>query len=317
MITHYTIQMASKISGVGVHTIRAWEKRYKAIVPIRDEAGHRVYSKEDVEKLILLSELCLLGYTISKIASMSSSELKAQLKELGKKEESLESLDLKLINESSSSINVDETLTILRLALKTYKLDVISQELLKLKIILSTRDLVFKIISPLMGELGRAVESREYSISQEHALSALVRFHLGHLLYRQSEGFKNRPLFLVCGVEGDMHEFGILQASLLCQFHEYNVVYLGPNLPVEALIDTVRSLNPDGIIVGATAMMGMHTKSFLENYLEKLSSKLEPKVELIFGSMVEISSSKILGSKKFHQFSTLEAFDHFLKNKES
>lgn len=317
MITHYTIQMASKISGVGVHTIRAWEKRYKAIVPIRDEAGHRVYSKEDVEKLILLSELCLLGYTISKIASMNSTELKAQLKELGKKEESLESLDLKLINESSSSINVDETLTILRLALKTYKLDVISQELLKLKIILSTRDLVFKIISPLMGELGRAVESREYSISQEHALSALVRFHLGHLLYRQSEGFKNRPLFLVCGVEGDMHEFGILQASLLCQFHEYNVVYLGPNLPVEALIDTVRSLNPDGIIVGATAMMGMHTKSFLENYLEKLSSKLEPKVELIFGSMVEISSSKILGSKKFHQFSTLEAFDHFLKNKES
>ncbi len=314
MVTHYTIQMASKISGVGVHTIRAWEKRYKAIVPIRDEAGHRVYSKEDVEKLILLSELCLLGYTISKIASMSSVELKALLKELGKKEESLESLDLKLINEAVS-VNIDETLTILRLALKTYKLDVISQELLKLKIILSTRDLVFKIIGPLMRELGVAVESREYSIAQEHAFSALVRFHLGHLLYRQYEGNKNRPTYVICGVEGDLHEFGILQASLLCQFYEFNVIYLGANLPVEALIDTVRSLNPAGVIVGATAMMDSSAKSYLENYLEKLSQKLDQKAQLIFGSLVKITSYKVLDNKNFHQFNTLEEMDNFFKDK--
>lgn len=315
MVTHYTIQMASKISGVGVHTIRAWEKRYKAIVPIRDEAGHRVYSKEDVEKLILLSELCLLGYTISKVAPLHPDELKNLLKDLGKKEESLESLDLKLINDQVH-INVEETLGILRLALKAYKLDIISQEFLKLKIMLSTKELVFKIISPLMGELGRAVESREYSIAQEHALSALVRFHLGHLLYRQQDNLKNRPLYLVAGVEGDMHEFGILQASLLCQHHEFNVIYLGPNLPVDALADTVQSLNPYGIIVGSTAMMGDHSKLFLENYLEKLSQKLDPKVELIFGSMVKVSVSKILGQKKFHQFMTLEAFDQYLKQKE-
>lgn len=314
MVTHYTIQMASKISGVGVHTIRAWEKRYKAIVPIRDDAGHRVYSKEDVAKLILLSELCLLGYTISKIAAMSSGELKNLLKDLGKKEESIESLDLKLINESAT-VNIEDTLTILRLALKTYKLDVISQELLKLKIILSTRDLVFKIVGPLMRDLGRAVESREYSIAQEHAFSALVRFHLGHLLYRQHEGFKNKPVYVICGVEGDLHEFGILQASLLCQNYEYNVVYLGANLPVEALIDTVRSLNPAGVIIGATAMMDMNAKPFLENYLEKLIQKLDPKTELMFGSLVQISSNKILEMKNFHQFFTLEDMDTFLKEK--
>ena len=203
MVTHYTIQMASKISGVGVHTIRAWEKRYKAIVPIRDEAGHRVYSKDDVEKLILLSELCLVGYTISKIASLSITELKAQLKELGKNEDSLESLDLKLINEKVE-VNTDESLMILRLALKTYKLDVISQELSKLKILLNPRDFVFKIITPLMSDLGRAVHSNEYSISQEHALSSIVKFHIGHLMYRQQDANKNRPTYIVCGIGSDI-----------------------------------------------------------------------------------------------------------------
>lgn len=83
--TTYTIQMASKLSGVGVHTIRAWEKRYKALEPSRDASGHRTYSKTDVEKLILLSELCLLGYTISKVANLSIPELKELLIDLGKR----------------------------------------------------------------------------------------------------------------------------------------------------------------------------------------------------------------------------------------
>jgi len=74
--------MASKLSGVGVHTIRAWEKRYRALEPLRDGSGHRVYTKSDVEKLMLLSELCLLGYTISKVAKLSIEELKAQLLDL-------------------------------------------------------------------------------------------------------------------------------------------------------------------------------------------------------------------------------------------
>ena len=127
MVNHYTIQMASKISGVGVHTIRAWEKRYKAIVPIRDEAGHRVYSKEDVEKLKLLSELCVLGYTISKIARLSSEELREQLSDLGKNSAITSANNLKLIDENQD-VNIEEMLIILRLALKSYKLDVISQD---------------------------------------------------------------------------------------------------------------------------------------------------------------------------------------------
>lgn len=312
MINYYTIQMASKISGVGVHTIRAWEKRYQAIVPTRDEVGHRVYSKEDVEKLILLSELCLLGFTISKIAGMSILELKEQLKELGKKDEALHSLDLTLIKDKTE-INPDEALMILRLALKTYKLDVISLELSKIKILLSTRDFVFKIISPLMSELGKAVANGEYSISQEHAMSAIVRFHIGHLLYRYQEGFKNRPTFIICGIEGDLHEFGLLQAALLCQNYEYNVLYLGPDLPAEALLDTVKSLQPEFVVIGATSMMGIHSKSHVETYLDKVLQKLDQKTELIFGSNLNLDSTRFLESKKFHQFVSLQALDQFLK----
>ena len=53
----YNIQIASKLSGVGTHTLRAWEKRYGAVIPMRNESGRRLYSDDDVEKLRLLSEL--------------------------------------------------------------------------------------------------------------------------------------------------------------------------------------------------------------------------------------------------------------------
>ena len=76
---HYSIQLASKISGVGVHTIRAWEKRYQAVVPQRNTSGRREYNDKDIERLSLLSELCTLGHSIGKIANLSTEDLKVQL----------------------------------------------------------------------------------------------------------------------------------------------------------------------------------------------------------------------------------------------
>lgn len=313
MVNHYTIQMASKISGVGVHTIRAWEKRYKAIVPIRDEAGHRVYSKEDVEKLKLLSELCVLGYTISKIAGLSSEELREQLSDLGKNSAITSANNLKLIDENQD-VNIEEMLIILRLALKSYKLDVISQELSKIKNLFNTREFIFKVIGPLMSDLGRAVYMGEFTIAQEHALSSIVRYQLGHILYRPNEASKNRPIYLVCGIEGDLHEFGILQAAILCQYYDLNVFYLGPNLPLDALVDTVKSLNVKGVIIGATAMMNVQSKKDVDSYIERLVKKIDKNIDVVIGGPVVIQPQVVSELKRFYHMKTLLELDQYIKD---
>ena len=48
---YFNIQIASQLSDVAAATIRAWEKRYTAVVPSRAENGHRLYSETDIEKL--------------------------------------------------------------------------------------------------------------------------------------------------------------------------------------------------------------------------------------------------------------------------
>lgn len=144
--------MASKISGVGVHTIRAWEKRYKALEPIRDSSGHRVYNKTDVEKLILLSELCFVGYAISKVAKFSIPELKELLKSLGKVTEEVPSEGFNLIKDQPT-VQASDSIGILKFALVNLKMDIINVELGKLKLAIDPKDFALEIVLPLYQQI--------------------------------------------------------------------------------------------------------------------------------------------------------------------
>ena len=85
----YKIGAVSKITGIGTETLRAWERRYHAVVPSRSESGDRVYNSEDLAKLFLLKNLSDAGNSIGTIAKLSTQELKSkwensiQLSELG------------------------------------------------------------------------------------------------------------------------------------------------------------------------------------------------------------------------------------------
>lgn len=74
----YKIGAVSKITGIGTETLRAWERRYQAVVPGRSESGDRVYSSEDLTKLFLLKNLSDAGNSIGTIARLSVQELKGK-----------------------------------------------------------------------------------------------------------------------------------------------------------------------------------------------------------------------------------------------
>ncbi|GAB4413433.1 MAG: MerR family transcriptional regulator [Bacteriovoracaceae bacterium] len=312
MSGRYSIQLASKISGVGVHTIRAWEKRYKAVVPERNDTGRREYTDADIERLSLLSELCTIGHSIGKVATLPTEELRKLLKKLGKNEVQNKQHAKKV---ESALVDIPQSLQSLLLALKAYKLDIISHEINKLKILLTPRQLALDIISPLLNQVGYQVEKRELSISQEHALSAILKFHMGHLLFRQFHHKSTKPYkVLICSPEGDYHEFGILQAALLCNHYGVHFYYLGPNLPVESLIDAYNSLEANMIILGSTVIPDGQNLMNIENYVDRIIKSLGPDGHLVFGGSVKLEADKIVKSKKISIFANMQLLDEFLKN---
>lgn len=63
----YPIREVARLTGVNPITLRAWERRYGLIVPMRTESGHRLYSLTDIERVRNILGWVERGVVVSKI----------------------------------------------------------------------------------------------------------------------------------------------------------------------------------------------------------------------------------------------------------
>ncbi len=77
--TFYPIRAVAKMTGVPLDTIRAWERRYGAVTPQRSARG-RIYSENEVQRLVLLRDAVARGHAIGQVADVADNDLKALLR---------------------------------------------------------------------------------------------------------------------------------------------------------------------------------------------------------------------------------------------
>jgi len=70
--SRHLIQVVGRRTGISSDVIRAWERRYKAIVSQRTETNRRLYTDDDIEKLTLLGRE--LGFSVEVVPVYSFSE---------------------------------------------------------------------------------------------------------------------------------------------------------------------------------------------------------------------------------------------------
>ena len=59
-----------------VATLRIWERRYEVVPSAKTDTGHRLYSEDDVKRIVLLKALVNLGHAIGSIAKLHIDQLK-------------------------------------------------------------------------------------------------------------------------------------------------------------------------------------------------------------------------------------------------
>jgi DNA-binding transcriptional MerR regulator len=310
--TTYTIQMASKISGVGVHTIRAWEKRYKALEPTRDSSGHRVYNKSDIEKLILLSELCFVGYAISKVAKFSIAELKDLLKSLGKVTEDLPADGFNLIKEQTT-IQASDSLGILQFALANLKLDIIHVELAKLKVAVSAKDFVIHILYPLYLQAHDLKASGSLTLQQYHILLQIIKCHAGHYIFHHHSNKEHSTYsLLIGGVKLHSDEFFLQMVALISSHYKIHLTFLELSHSVDELIETINFLRPTSLFLSFLD----HDASSTSTILERLQQKLQFDLEILTSPNVKGLTDKI-SLKKVKIFSSIQEIDQYMSNRKT
>lgn len=75
----FHIGAVARMTGLSPDTIRAWERRYRVIMPRRTVTHQRLYSRDDIERLALIKSLVDLGDRIGAIATLPLSELHKRL----------------------------------------------------------------------------------------------------------------------------------------------------------------------------------------------------------------------------------------------
>ena len=230
----YPIGAAARLTGIGLDRLRAWERRYGAVVPEQGPRG-RLYSEADIQRLVLLRDLVERGHAIGQIARLTDGRLRGLLTTAaaiaappgnGRPE-------LRPMLEAVERLDYAEANRLLGLSAA----------------LLAPRDLVHMVALPLIRTVGAGWHEGRFTIAQEHMLTAVLRSLLGNLV-RLHAPARSGVTLLLATPAGEPHEFGILAAALLAAGSGSGLLYLGPDLPSHEIVGAARRSGARVIVLG-------------------------------------------------------------------
>jgi len=77
----YRSSAAARMVNIPVATLRVWERRYQVVGPAQSASGQRLYSSQDVRRLVLIKQLVNRGHAIGMLARMETPQLQDLLDE--------------------------------------------------------------------------------------------------------------------------------------------------------------------------------------------------------------------------------------------
>ncbi len=238
----HSIGVVERRTGIKADLVRAWERRYGAVVPTRTETDRRLYSEADVERLTLLHEATRLGHRISHIARLSDEELGTLL-------EASTALAPR-VGTRVLSPDLEARLAVCLRAIEDLDAAGLQGELTRASFTLSRVALVEELLVPLMEQVGARWRHGTMDPAQEHLATAAVRGFVGGFV-----GFPtpaSGPVLVVTTPAGQHHELGALLAAAMAAAEGWRVVYLGPNLPIASIARAATRAEARAVALGIT-----------------------------------------------------------------
>jgi len=242
----YPIRTVSSLTGVNSITLRAWERRYGLIKPVRTPKGHRLYTQNDIDLIHQVLELLDKGISIGQV--------KDYLKGKGDQAVNVEQTDpwssyqRRMLNAivRFDSNTLDQAYND---ALSLYPIDLVTRHL----------------ILPLLKQLGIRWAEKEGSIAEEHFFGAYLRNKLGARFHHHT-AVQNGPLIIAACLPGEHHEIGLMLFCLSALDQGYRLVYLGADTPINELQIPVERSGADAILLSGSIIpeRGVFNKEIAE-----------------------------------------------------
>jgi methanogenic corrinoid protein MtbC1 len=230
----------SEMTGIGVHTLRVWEKRYGAPHSQRLPSGHRRYPKEEVPRLKAIASALESGYRASKVVTATMEELQG-LMGLAPFTQPKPDSDSKKQDKLSSDKTVIEGWAQLIHAGKDDELLSGFHEQFGRH---GALDFICDFAVPLLERIGNGWETGELSITHEHFASECLVSFLNEK-WRQMNVRKTGPRVLITTLPGEGYSLGILMCAVITSTTNSKIMYLGVDNPIDEIVDASEKYNPE------------------------------------------------------------------------
>lgn len=251
----YTIGHAARLTGVPSATLRAWERRYGLVTPVRTEGGYRLYDEQGLQLLRAMGTLVAAGWSASQAAAHLRTD-NTGFPESSGTAKGWERDGGKPAADPATDPDPDPddrgAWDVTALARGAAEMDpvAVAEAVDRAFAAGSLEETVETWLMPALQLLGAQWRAGRVDVAGEHVVSATVHRRLGAEMAAAAPA-PHGPRVVVGLARGSRHELGIMAFSVILQRAGVEVVYLGADLPAQHWVRVVERHQPDAVVVGA------------------------------------------------------------------
>jgi len=214
-------------SGVSADLLRAWERRYALLTPVRTAGGYRLYSADDEARVRSMQAHLAQGLSAAEAARLVR-ETKAPAPQNGAPADLAAALwsALDRFDDAGAQAAFDQLVA-------TFSIETVAAS----------------AILPYLRTLGDRWRDGDASVAQEHFATGLLRARLLGLARGWDRGPGPRAL-LACP-SGERHDLGLIILGLALRDRGWRVTFLGPDTPIKTLAAAADQLAPDVVVLSS------------------------------------------------------------------
>jgi DNA-binding transcriptional MerR regulator len=218
--------------------LRAWERRYGLLRPLRSAGGFRLYGAEDERRVRAMQELLGAGVAARQAAEAVLSTPAGEVPAAP----------------AAASIPAGDGLedTRLRLAQTLGRFDDVGANAVLDRLLadLGVSTVISEVLVPYLVDLGERWADGSATVAEEHFATGVIRGRLLGLARGWDGGSGPRAL-LACP-SGELHDLGLICFGIALRGHGWRITYLGADTPQSTLIEAAAQLAPNIIVLAAT-----------------------------------------------------------------
>jgi methanogenic corrinoid protein MtbC1 len=249
----YNIKAISNLVGIQPGTLRAWERRYQILSPVRNESGHRLYTEQDLKVLKWLAEKVEQGFTISQAVALLESETTT----IQQTEEE---------DSADSPKKIRDELLRLLLSFQERKVQELMNQAFSLY---SVEKVVIDILGSILVTIGDLWEKGKITTAHEHYATQLLRTRISMIMHSLPSNGMLPKVIAVCG-PNENHEGGLLIFTLFLRRKGFEVIYLGTSIAQEDIQLIVDEVKPGFLFMSCSLHENVEKTAEIARHIEAI-----------------------------------------------